>query len=194
LHLLLKGKKSPSKKKAASAGGKISADEKILAAFYEKLEWDITEVPEEDILTLSGYAGADSRGYRDGKKLLLAEGKIEKTEAKIYKLTKLGLQGKPATTEPKFKTNDEYQEEFILKRLTPKIGAPEEKFRAFLGVMKDGSAHSHDELLAATGYKKTDSKGYRNIMKGLKDFKCLEPAGGRGMFQLTDKAFRFGRP
>jgi hypothetical protein len=78
-------------------GGIGTAEAKILEAMFEKLDWDVTDVPEDEIVMMSGYSRSDSRGYRDGKKSLLSKGKIVKVAGagRSYRLTAEGLLDRP---------------------------------------------------------------------------------------------------
>ena len=197
-----KANNSTVKSSSSSTNVKVSSDDKqkgpslaatkILAVMFEKLDWDVTEVPEDELVLSSGYSRADSRGYRDGKKILLETGMMEKV-GKSFKLTAKGLQERPEGVErpQQPKTNKDHQEQ-TYERLLKKLKVPEAKFRAFCDVLIDGKEHSNDELLKASEYKAADSRGYRDILKVLKDHKLLEPSGKRGCFQFTDKMYPRG--
>jgi len=66
-----------------------------------------------------------------------------------------------------------------------------------LRALADGRAHSVQELLSATGYKREDTKAFRNPINKLKKSEYLEQFKsdeGVKMYRLTDKAFPAGRP
>jgi len=86
-------------------------------------------------------------------------------------------------------TMEEHQEQ-LKDNLLKNANVPHTKLVAFWDLMMDGKAHSQEELLAATEYKRTDSKGYREILKWCKKLDLLENV--RGGFMFTDKVYRFG--
>lgn len=154
----------------------------------------IDSVEESEILSKTGYARTDSRGYREAKnELTKGVGHVSKSQGRLA-LTQQGLDylaanGTTITVAPV--TMAEHQAE-LLERLVQNAGAPASKVQAFWNVLLDGKDHSHEELLSATGYQRTDSKGYRNIHTwfGQKKLGLLEKAGKN--FQFADKVYRFG--
>jgi len=62
--------------------------------------------------------------------------------------------------------------------------------------LSDGGWHSEQSLLDETGYKRNDSKGFREPISTLKKMGYIETKkeGGTKMYRLTDKAFPIGLP
>ena len=159
----------------------------------------ISEVQETILLTATGYSRTDSTGYRNAMKKLIKELKyLERTtqnKKTIYKLTSIGrnyLLSTGALVIPDApKSNGEYHAQ--LKQTLGKIvSAPTAKLDIIFDALKDGAWHSVSELLLASGYGRTDSSGYKNIMAGMKKLDLLEKSGKKTRF--TDEAFNFGRP
>jgi hypothetical protein len=68
--------------------------------------------------------------------------------------------------------------------------APSNAVFAIWDVMIDGEDHSGTELMAAAGYSRPDSKGYREVMKWFKMLDIVEKNGQN--FKFTDKVYKFG--
>jgi len=159
----------------------------------------ITEVMESILLVATGYSRPDSNGYRDAMKQLKKElnylEKTTKDKKTTYTLTETGRNhlvetGKLVIPEEPA-SNEEYHEQ-LLQNLGKIVKAPKEKLVAIFNTLKDGKWHSVADLLDASGYGRTDSNGYRNIMNGLKKFNLLEKS--KKSIRFSDEAFKLGRP
>ena len=152
----------------------------------------IHSVKEKDVLLKTGYARTDSTGYRNAMKELTkdlghvvkSKGEMSLTEGGHRYIAANGLKVKvmPAT----MKEHQEQLKETILKNAK----APEKALIALWDVLADGKSHTRDELLAAAGYKRPDSTGYREIMKWFNNLELVEKDGNR--YKFTDKVYRFG--
>lgn len=164
----------------------------IRSYLYGMHQINIHSVDEKDILLKTGYTRTDSTGYRKVMKQLAKEfGHVEKKKGQLA-LTEEGhryIAANGLTVQVLPATNEEHQEqlkEIILKNAK----APEKALRSVWDVLVDGKAHTSDELLQATGYKRKDSTGYREIMKWLNKLELLEKNGK--FVRFTDKVYRFG--
>lgn len=159
----------------------------------------VSEVKEEVLLKATGYAGSDSKGYRNATKELIKQleyvTRTTKNKVTTYMLTQTGRDhlidtGKiMVAAEPS--SNEELHEQLkdILKKC---VKAPASKVETIFGELVDGDWHTTKELVAVAGYQRSDSSGYRNIMASMNSLGLLEKSGGK--VRLADKAFRFGRP
>jgi len=160
-------------------------------------------VKEEIMLEATGYARQDSKGYRNAVKDLTKErGYITKTtknKKTTYELTENGRtfladSGQIVTTlEPS--SNDELHQQ--MKGMLIKIvkATPALKVAAVFNKLKDGKWHSVKDLVQTAGYARADSKGYRNIISGMKTLDMLEKSKTTtSTFRFSDKNFKFGRP
>ena len=157
------------------------------------------EVEESILLRATGYAGNDSKGYRNAAKKLIKEleyaTKARKDNKTLWTLTESGREYCfehgviEVPQEPK--TNEEHHAQY-LEILEKTVNAPQIKLHAIFDLLKDGEWHTVSELLTVSEYKATDSKGYRCIMKGMKELELLEKKGKK--IRFNDKAFKFGRP
>lgn len=166
----------------------------IRSFLYGMYELGITDVREEMLLNVSGYARTDSKGYRNAMKYLIKELKHCIKSGKIVRLTEQGIQyeapngAAAAATRPT--SNREYQEQ-QMKKILKFVKAPKRKVIAVFEMLADGDYHAEGELLAATEYKRTDSKGYAEIKKWMKLLGLLENDGQS--YRFSGKAFPFPR-
>ena len=68
--------------------------------------------------------------------------------------------------------------------------APEKAIDAIWNTLRDGKAHTAQDLYTAAGYQRKESTGYRQTMKWLKKFDLVEKEGQSWKF--TDKVFLYG--
>lgn len=187
-------KKGPKKTAPKKAGNKGATDETILAKMGEMHQMGIMEVDESILLEATGYGRHDSKGYRSAVKKLKDLGYVEKTKT-VYKLAESGieylLESGVIEIPEEPKTNEEHHAQ-LLGTLGKLVAAPKGKLEAVFDLLKDGDWHMVDELLEASEYGRTDSKGFRNIISGLGKLGLLEKEGKTRRF--SDKAFKFGRP
>jgi hypothetical protein len=152
----------------------------------------IHSVDEKDVLLKTGYARTDSTGYRKALKELIKDlGQVVKTKGALS-LTDEGhryiaANGLKVTAMPA--TMEEHQEQ-LKETVLKNAKAPEKALRAIWEVLADGKSHNRDELLAAAGYKRSDSTGYREIMKWFTKLEIVEKDGK--FCKFTDKVYRFG--
>lgn len=151
-------------------------------------------VDETELLVISGYARADSTGYRNIMKKLKVECRyIEKSNKKVS-LTEAGvkfMQAKSGDDIQKPTTNKSMEEFFktmIIK--TGKGKVPADKLNIVWELLSDKEPHSIQEILEKTGYTRPDSTGYRAIIKGMKDSKLIEKEGKSYKF-IVEKVFPF---
>ena len=133
---------------------------------------------ESALLKVTGYAGADSKGYRNPlkelikeKQWLFKESSGDKNKEKLIGLTEAGRDHCISVGMLVVPKEPETQDEFItqIKTLLDKDvkGPTRKNVDKIWTVLEDGQYHTIQELLDATGYAGADSKGYRNVMKGL---------------------------
>eukprot|EP00531_Pseudo-nitzschia_arenysensis_P008101 CAMPEP_0116144742 /NCGR_PEP_ID=MMETSP0329-20121206/16181_1 /TAXON_ID=697910 /ORGANISM="Pseudo-nitzschia arenysensis, Strain B593" /LENGTH=235 /DNA_ID=CAMNT_0003640219 /DNA_START=372 /DNA_END=1079 /DNA_ORIENTATION=- len=195
--------KSASPKKAASKKAKKvdkgDTVETILLKLAEMEQIGILEVKEEFILKATGYARHDSTGYRKASKKIQKElvYAIRSTKDKqtTWKLTEAGrghLIERGIIVIPEVpKSNEEYHAQ-LMETLKKIVKGPPEKLETVFRILSDGDWHPVPDLLTETGYKRTDSTGYRSIMAGMRKLDLLEKKGK--MLRFSEKAFMFGRP
>jgi hypothetical protein len=189
-------KRASPKKKGVVKGDPV---EGILAKMAEMDQVGLTEVNEEDVLKASGYGSRESKGFRKIAKELIKElgylTKTTKNKVTTYTLTETGrnhlLETGAIVVVAEPKTNEEHHDQ-LLEMLRKIVVAPNIKLEAVFRALKCGDWHSIPELLSAADYERPDSKGYRNIMSGLRKLDLLEKKGKDVRF--NDKAFKFGRP
>jgi len=189
-------KASPAKAKTTKAkaakGGKGDVVAHIRNYLCEMHNLGFETVSEDQLLHEIGYARADSTGFRKASKELIKElGHVEKVDGKNYKLTEEGKKHANPSETPKMMSNKDVEEQKkaqIIKLSKGKV--PAAKLDAIWAVLGDGEAHTTDELLQATGYKCTDSTGYRVIMKWLKNLELIEKDSGSFKF-VAEKVFPF---
>mmetsp|Transcript_24197 Transcript_24197/g.57022 ORF Transcript_24197/g.57022 Transcript_24197/m.57022 type:complete len:224 (-) Transcript_24197:409-1080(-) len=185
-------KKAAPKKKAASKEDTVKT---ILEKMASMDEIGMTEVNEQILLTATGYARSDSKGFRNAIKNLAKElGYIER-KAKIYTLTDKGrnhlLEIGLITIQEEPKSNEQLHHQ-LKETLEKHAGAPKQKIEDIFKALEDGNWHTTQNLLAASGYKRPDSSGYRKIMSGMKRLDMLEKSGKQ--IRFNDNVFKFGRP
>ena len=189
-------KKGATKKKATSMADTVKT---ILEKMASMEQIGMTEVNEQILLTETGYARNDSNGFRNATKNLIKElGYVErstKNKIKTYTLTIKGrnhlLESGLITVPEEPKSNEELHEQ-LKETLEKHFGAPKLKMEVIFEVLKDGNWHTTQDLLAASGYHRPDSTGYRKIMSGMKKLDVLEKSGKK--IRFNDNVFKFGRP
>lgn len=172
-----KGKKTPGK---AMKGPKEDVVEKILCFLYENHEVGTTSVPEEQVVLVSGYARADSTGYRKAANQIIKIDELAERSSKCWSLTEKGIKVLETKAGPKIKPFSNHEMEVFIKQRILKMSqkkVPEEKLNSVWNVLRDGKVHSREELLLAAGYKRPDSTGYREIMKWMKKLELVETTG-----------------
>ncbi|KAL3905552.1 MAG: hypothetical protein SGILL_009631 [Bacillariaceae sp.] len=192
------------KKTAAVKAGKTAAkkdsgtleekENKIMGHLFNMHLMERGPVDETELLVISGYARADSTGYRNIMKKLKVECRyIEKSNKKVS-LTEAGvkfMQAKSGDDIQKPTTNKSMEEFFktmIIK--TGKGKVPSDKLNIVWELLSDKEPHSIQEILEKTGYTRPDSTGYRAIIKGMKDSKLIEKEGKSYKF-IVEKVFPF---
>ena len=188
--------KKGSSKKFVKKGDPV---ELILAKMAELHQLNWTEVKEEILLATTGYARSDSKGYRKATKQLIKELEYvtRSTTNKVttYVLTEKGreflVESGAIVVAPRPTSNNELHAQ-LKDMLTKIVKAPLPKLEIVFETLLDGHWHPIKDILAASGYERTDSKGYRSIMSGLKKLELVEKEGSK--LRFTDKAFAFGRP
>jgi hypothetical protein len=149
-------------------------------------------VKETDVLFETGYARTDSKGYRVPLKKLTKElGYVNKKDGGL-ELTDDGLRVMESKHGSKKPITNEENHEKLKAKLSAVAKAPERAVHAFWDLLIDGGLHTVQELLTATEYKRTDSAGFKNIMKACKQFDLCKKENGA--YSFTDKVFPFGRP
>ena len=166
-------------------------EKRILAGLAERFAFGITDVPQEDVLSFAGYAYPTAPRFHQAKKSLMAKGLIEYGN-KIYRLTDKGLAQSPASAKKGMmgneqpKSNEEFhqalQEQF-----------KEAKTSELFMMLIDGRPHDRLSTCNTLGYKFQTAPAFAKAVAELKKYKLLETAG-KGLFQLTEKAFPCGRP
>ena len=185
-----KGKSSVNSKSNSSNKG--DTVEVIRSYLYAMHQVGVSAVEEKEILLKTGYARTDSHGYRNAMKQLTKElghvrkskGMLELTDQGLEFIQAHGVQIKVAPA-----SMEEHQTQ-LQETLEAHIKAPADKIKAFWQVLSDGQAHTVGELLQATGYARTDSKGYQQINKCFKTLELIENNGT--LRQFTDKVYRYG--
>ena len=179
--------------RSSSGGPKGDVKEIIRSYLYSMRQAGMMEVDESDVLQASGFKRTDSTGYRVAMKALTKElGHVEKSKGKMS-LTQDGLEfvaengvqvkvSAPATME-----GNQAQ---LRTTISENAKAPAKALDGMWNVLLDGQGHDQEELLAAAGYQRSDSTGYREVMKWFKKLELIEKQGK--MFQFTDKVYRYG--
>lgn len=144
----------------------------------------------------SGYARHDSKGYRNAKKKLVNEIGYLTKAGKLFKLTEKGrthlIDSGKLYIPPEPTTNEEAQAQ-LKEALLKIVKAPTKKLEAVWDTLMDGKAHSVDDLVKEAGYERSDSKGYRQIIKGMNTLEMLDKPS-KGKLQFSAKVYQFGRP
>ena len=196
---VIKAKKTASKKgsggkggRAKSSGTKGDTQEIIRSYLYSMSQLDRMQVNETEVLEKTGYKRTDSPGYRVAIKALTMELKHVTKDKGNLSLTDVGLEyiaehGVAMTLSPP--TMQEHQEK-LKATVADNAKAPAKAVEAIWNVMIDRMWHSEEELLAAAGYKRADSTGYREIKKWFNKLGLMETGGKR--FKFTDKVYLYG--
>ncbi|KAL3934972.1 MAG: hypothetical protein SGARI_003158 [Bacillariaceae sp.] len=127
------------------------------------------------------------------KKLTKESCHVEKSKGRVS-LTEAGLEvmqskcGNGSGKERNNKTTEEFFKNMIVK--TGKGKVPSAKLDIVWNLLRDRQAHSVQDILEATEYTRTDSTGYKMIMKGLKDCKLIVKEGKDWKFD-AEKVFPF---
>jgi hypothetical protein len=154
------------------------------------LQPGIHAVSEEDLLSVTGYAGTKSTGYQKSMKELRDAAHIEKTQGSVS-LTGEGIsyveENGLADATVAAVTTENHQAR-LKDHLVQKANAPEAKVLSIWNILLDGQYHDTNELLRVTGYKSTKSTGYCEVMKWLKKLDLLEK-NAKG-FRFTDKVYQ----
>ena len=172
----------------------------MLKYLSEMAELNQTKVKESALLKATGYAGADSKGYRNplkelikAKQWLFKESTGDKNKEKLIGLTDAGRDHCISIGMLVVPKEPETHDEFInqIKTLLDKEvkGATRKNADKIWMVLEDGQYHTIQELLDATGYAGADSKGYRNAMKGFVNLGLVEK--DRKSVRFADKMYRF---
>jgi uncharacterized protein YdcH (DUF465 family) len=149
-------------------------------------------VSEKDLLIKTNYSRTDSKGYRDAMKRLCEDGHVKKTKGNVS-LTDDGMsfveENRLADETVQVVTMEDHQAQ-LKDHIVKNADAPEPKVLAVWNFLLDGKLHDTSELLEVSGYSRTDSKGYREIMMWLNKLDLLEKAGKK--FRFTDIVYRHG--
>jgi hypothetical protein len=194
----IKAKSTQTKKKQVSKVKKGSPTENILAKMAKMDQIGVAEVMEVILLQATGYTHHDSKGYRNAVKELIKErgyiGKTSKDKKTTYQLTENGrkflVDSGQIVVAPE-PTNNEELHEHLKGMLSKMVKAPPQKLEAVFNKLKDGNWYSIKELVKVAGYERTDSKGYRNIISGMKTLDILEKS--KDTLRFSDNFFKFGR-
>ena len=167
----------------------------------ECLNAGIMEAAEAELLKETGYAASDSKGFRIPRNDLVKNDKfLVKNSTNTgtskpsfeYSLTEEGIQylqeqGKVAD-EPK---SLEERQAMLLENLTKVCKAPADKIKAIWTLLLDGNEHTSQAALKTSGYKGTDSGGYKFIMKDMKEMKLLDDIVVKGKLKFSPKVLVF---
>ena len=116
--------------------------------------------------------------------MVKSKGKFLLTEAGLEYIAKNGVQIKVAP--PTLEGNQAK----LQAHISENAKAPAKALDAIWNVLLDGKGHTQEALLAAADYKRSDSTGYREIMKWFKKLDLVEKEGK--LFKFTDKVYRYG--
>lgn len=190
-----KSTKNTAAKKGAVAKSKKNAsvedvELRILAKMADRQVFGVNEVSKEEVLKFAGYSFPTAARFIQATKSLKAKGYVEYSkETKSYRLTEVGMNHAPSSNgKPREqpKTNVAFHDQLKEHFESPKAAQ-------MLDLLADGRRHERVKVCNALGYKYTTATAYAKSVKELTTLGFLEGAG-RGMFQLTDKAFPLGRP
>jgi hypothetical protein len=163
----------------------------MMTYMADMLAGGVTEVTEDALLKATGYAGADSKGFRNPVKELVKELDYLVKTGKNFSLTETGVEylqahGKIAA-DP---TSLEEHQTRLKEMLVAMCKAPPAKVEAIWNLLLDGEA-TQTELLEASGYKRADSSGYKAIMKHMRTMQLLAETVERGKVKFSDKVLKF---
>jgi hypothetical protein len=193
---------SPTKKKTTGKSTKSSSSSQddtaaTMLKFLSKMAaLNQNQVKESELLKATGYAGADSKGYRFPlKELMKTKGWLykdssgnTKTKDKVIGLTdegrdhciNIGL----LTLPKEVTTQEEHLEQVktLLDKAAKTFGATPTNITKVWNLLMDGQYHTIKELLDIMGYAGIDSKGYRHAIKSFDN---------QGLIEKDNKAYRF---
>ncbi|KAG7342989.1 hypothetical protein IV203_020934 [Nitzschia inconspicua] len=176
----------------ASQASIDNANKKILQALSDynaAYPGDISHYLRE-IANHAGYSGVEGKAFRGAIQKMKSEGILTRKKDIITVTTK-GLESLPPPKSPPSETN---RLEQLLKMIcndTGKIqgGLPnKDKIQAVFEVLLDGKEHSKEELAQKAGYKATDTKKFRNLMKRFVTVKLADSSSGKRL-RLNETAF-----
>ena len=175
-------------------GNKGDPIKAILTKMGEMKMIGINEVKEEELVKATGYARHDSKGHRNAVNHLVRDvAYISKNPGKVYVLTEKGykhLIESGIIELPKEPANEEEYFEQLLGLLFKSVKAPKPKIQALWDTLKDEQPHPITELVKVAGYERPDSKGYRNIIKGMDTLELVEKCSNKCL-KFTAKVFKF---
>jgi hypothetical protein len=189
-------KKSITAKVKGSTGKEMNSsveavEKRILFSMADRLVFGVTECSQQDVLVFAGYKYPTAERFHQTKKSLLAKGLIEYTPStKTYRLTEAGIAEAPVvgvvTKLEKPQSNEVFHEHL-------KEHFKEAKAFALFEQLADGRPRERSKVCHDLGYKFQTAQAFAKAVAELKKLGFLE-SSGRGLFQLTDKAFPCGRP
>jgi hypothetical protein len=153
------------------------------------------DVPKKLLVVMSGYSHMKSKGFAKAITKLTTDGIVQRSpsETGSVQFTKRGVELiSPECIVPSIHSNSQVQER-LLEIIYKKKGTPVDRVKKIWNCLLDGRAHSIPELLTASGYNHTNSKGFANMLSNLKELELTTQPGNK-MLKLTDLAFPFGRP
>lgn len=180
--------------RSSSSSGSDTA-EMIRSYLWGMRQAGLDQVDETDILQVTGYARTDSTGYRKVMKELTKTLQHVTKSKGIVSLTKEGLDYIAANGGVQLKVTppsmEEHQEK-LKQSVINNAKVPVKAILAIWNLLLDGQDHAVMDLVQAGGYKRTDSTGYREVMKWLKKLELVDKKQGGAAYGFADKVYRYG--
>lgn len=171
-------------------GSVDEVEKRIISKMADRLVFGITDVSQEEVLKFAGYKYPTAQRFHQAKKSLVAKGLVEYISAtKSYRLTGAGVEQAPSS-DGGMKREAPKSNEAFHEQLTGQFTAS--KAYDLLKMLSDGRPHDRSKVCQDLGYKYQTAPAFAKSVAELKTLGFLEGAG-RGLFQLTDKAFPCGR-
>mmetsp|Transcript_3930 Transcript_3930/g.11142 ORF Transcript_3930/g.11142 Transcript_3930/m.11142 type:complete len:236 (-) Transcript_3930:683-1390(-) len=201
--IVVKAKPTQSKtiqrRRSGGSGAKGDTASTILDKLAEMHRTGVKDVKETVLLKATGYAGPDTKTYRNAvRDLVKTLGYVTKTtknKITTYSLTEVGrdhlIEIGKLVVAPEPTSNDELHRH-LRATLGESVKAPVAKLERIFDELLDGQWHDLKDLVAVAGYLRSDSSGYKNIMASLKSLDLLQKSGRTVRF--SDKVYPFGRP
>lgn len=183
-----KGKAAParrSKPAAKRSTGEGNADQRILAAIETASTIENTEAPSRDMVNkIAGFTDPKSSTIRNAY-AKLKKMKLIEIEGTTVRYTEAGR--KAAGPAEQVTTNEQYHA--IYKKQINSSAS----LKIFELLAKAGTAMDAETIAEEVGIKSIKSSTWRNALAPLRKLNLLEEVD-KQCFQLSDRAFPFGRP
>ena len=196
-----KSSSSPSKvikagKTSAKGGGKKSIEDVkdiVFKMLCENHGVGIKEVQKMALASEAGYGNPRSEMFLKAiKSLTQDDGLITKGGSKdTFALTEKGVKNIPEDmkVDPNAPRDHTKLHNSYIKMIEKKAKGGKDKIPQVWDILKDREVHSIPDIAKELGYSNPRSFVNTKILAAMKEMELIENAGGKGIIQMTNKAF-----